>query len=78
MERPLEQAELEGCNVELTEFTVGRGTWWTVGLEATGGPDTLERDLQATARRLFDGTLPDGAGLELEASMSYARWLGSG
>jgi hypothetical protein len=78
VERSLEEAELEGCSIELTEFTVGRGTWWTVGLEATGSRDTLERDLQATARRMFDGTLPDGAGLELEASMSYARWLGSG
>lgn len=78
VERPLVEAELEGCSIELTEFTVGRGTCWTIGLEATGGQDTLERDLLATARRMFDGTLPEGVGLDLEASMSYARWLGSG
>ncbi len=77
VERPLDEAEREGCTIELTEFTVGRETWWTVGLEASGGRDSLERDLLATARRMFDGTLPDGAGLDLEASMSYARWLGS-
>jgi hypothetical protein len=77
VERPLEEAELEGCTIELTEFTVGTGTWWTIGLEATGGTDTLERDLLATAGLLFGRAVPDDAGLDLEVSTSYARWLGS-
>jgi hypothetical protein len=77
VERPLEEAELEGCTIELTEFTVGGETWWTVGLEATGGQDTLERDLLATARVMFDRPLPGDAGLDRGSSMSYAQWLGT-
>jgi hypothetical protein len=76
VERPVSEADLPGCSVELTEFDVGGEPWWTLGLEANGDPDALERSLRATAESLFRDPLPDGLRLDLGDSMSYARWLG--
>ena len=75
VERPVSEAEMPGCSVELTEFTVGGEAWWTLALEAGGDPDALERELRATAEALFRDPLPDGLRLDLSDSMSYARWL---
>lgn len=77
VERPVSEAELPGCSVELTEFDVGGEVWWTLGLEANGDPDALERSLRATAESLFRDPLPEGLRLDLGDSMSYARWLGT-
>jgi hypothetical protein len=77
VERPVSEAELPGCSVELTEFDVGGEMWWTLALEAGGDPDALERSLRATAESLFRDPLPDGLRLDLRDSMSYARWLGT-
>jgi hypothetical protein len=75
VERSVEQAELPGCSIELTQVTIGEGLWWTLGLEATGGPERLERNLHATIARLFREPSPDPKLLDLRHSMSYARWL---
>jgi hypothetical protein len=75
VERPVSEAELPGCSVELTEFVVGGELWWTLALEAGGDPDALERSLRATAESLFRDPLPDGPRLDLRDSTSYARWL---
>ncbi len=74
-ERPVSEAELPGCSVELTEFAVGGETWWTLCLEAGGEPEGLERELRATAGSLFREPMPDGVRLDLGDSSSYARWL---
>jgi hypothetical protein len=78
VERPIAEAELPGCSVELTDFTVDGETWWTLALEAGGDPDSLERELRATAESLFRGPLPEGLRLDLWDSVSYARWFSSG
>jgi hypothetical protein len=77
VERPVSEAEQPGCSVELTEFSVGGETWWTLALESGGEPGTLEPALRATAGALFRDPLPDGLRLDLGDSMSYARWLGT-
>ena len=77
VERDLSEAELPGCTVELTEIAIGDATWWSLGLECHGASTTLETALHATVASLFRGPLPDGIQLDLEASMSYPRWLGT-
>ena len=75
VERPVSEAELPGCSVELTEFEVGGERSWTLAFEASGDPAVLERDVRGTAESLFLGPVPDGVRLDLGDSMSYARWL---
>jgi hypothetical protein len=75
VERPVSDAELPGCAVELTEFAIGGETWWTLGFEVGGDARGLERELAATAETLFHDPLPDGLRLDVEDSMSYAGWL---
>jgi len=77
VERPVAEAEMPGCSVELTTVEVGRETWWTFALEASGEPGDLEPVLRATAEVLSRGEQPSGVGLRLEDSMSYPRWLAS-
>jgi hypothetical protein len=77
-ERPLAEAELPGCSIELTEVVRGRRRWWTMGLEATGEPETLERILKTTAEWVFREPSPDPTLLDLRRSMSYPRWLSRG
>ena len=78
VERPVDQAELPGCSIELTQVAIGRGLWWTLGLEATGDRDALERNLHATVARLFRTPSPDPKLLDLRHSASYPRWLHRG
>jgi hypothetical protein len=75
VERPVDEAELPGCAIELTEVVLGQGRWWTLGLEATGDPETLGRKLDAAVARLFREPSPDPKLLDLRHSMSYPRWL---
>jgi hypothetical protein len=77
VERPLTELDLPGCSIELTDVTVDETDWWTLGLEASGDPETRDRDLQAIVESLLEVPLPDGT-LDPAASMSYAQWLGSG
>jgi hypothetical protein len=75
VERPVDQAALPGCSIELTEVAIREGLWWTLGLEATGARETLDRNLRATVRKVFRGPSPDPGLLDLRRSMSYPRWL---
>ena len=63
------------CAVELTEVLKGEETWWALGFEAAGAPETLRRTLAATAALLFSSPLPDGLRLRIADSMSYSEWL---
>ena len=75
LERPVDQAELPGCSIELTEVAIGEGRWWTLGLEATGGRETLERNLHATVRKVFREPSSHPKLLDLRHSQSYPQWL---
>jgi hypothetical protein len=61
--------------VELTEVTVDRAAWWTLGLEALGPLDALQPQLEATAMSMISDRLPAGLHLDHSASMSYPLWL---
>jgi hypothetical protein len=74
--RPVSDAGLPGCTIELTEIATDAETWWTVGLEARGLPQTLGRVMELTAERVFRGPSPDDIRLDVMDSMSYATWLG--
>ena len=63
------------CAAELTEVLKDEETWWALGFEAAGAPETLMRTLTATAALLFSSPLPDGLQLRIADSMSYSEWL---
>ncbi len=75
MERPVDQAALPGCSIELTSVAIGEKLWWTLGLEATGSAETLEQTLDATVRKVFRKPSPDPELLDLRHAMSYPWWL---
>lgn len=62
------------CKVELTEIHTRDEPWWTVGLEATGPPRLLRRELELAAL-MVARVLPDGIDLDTDHSRSYAEWL---
>jgi hypothetical protein len=64
------------CEVELTEVQTGGQDWWTLGFEATGPADLLHSELQASAALVFVQALPGDVKPGLQASRSYAEWLG--
>jgi hypothetical protein len=64
-----------GCEVELTEIRTRGQDWWSLGFEATGPPDLLRSELQATAALVFAQALPGGVELRPDESRSYAEWL---
>jgi hypothetical protein len=64
------------CAVELTEVRTGGQDWWTLGFEATGPAQLLPGELEATAALMFAQPLPGGLEPGLDASRSYAEWLG--
>jgi len=74
-ERPVQQADLPGCSVELTEVAIGQEVWWTFGFEANGDRETLELNLHATAARLLRSPSDESGLLDLRHSISYAGWL---
>ncbi|MFG1818250.1 hypothetical protein ACGFIF_31110 [Kribbella sp. NPDC049174] len=63
------------CDVELTEVSSIGQDWWTLGFEASGPADLLRSTLEATARLVFDRSLPGGAEPGLDESKSYQQWL---
>jgi hypothetical protein len=67
--------EKPGCAVELAAFRALDKDWWTLGFEATGPADVLHGQLKSAAALVFGQPLPDNVELNLEFSMSYARWL---
>jgi hypothetical protein len=62
-----------GCGVELVRLVISGAPWWSLGLESFGPEDTLEKDLEATARTIF-GIDPPPLFTE-ERSFGYPRWL---
>jgi hypothetical protein len=75
-ERPVGEAGVPGCTLELSDVEVGADTWWTLAFEASGPPETLAHDLRTCAGMLLDSQLPEGITLPPRTSMSYTRWLG--
>ncbi len=63
------------CAVELTKVRAHGLAWWSLALEATGPPDLLRGQLEATAAFLFCQGLPAGVELRIDDSWSYAEWL---
>jgi hypothetical protein len=62
-----------GCNVELTSVTLpGGSVWWTLGFEAFGPLDSLERSVRATAKLLAARRPPP---LAHGTRASYPAWL---
>jgi hypothetical protein len=75
VERRVDQAAVSGCSIELTEVAIGEGRWWTLGLEAYGGRETLERNLHAMVREVFRKPSPESKWLDPRHAMSYPRLL---
>jgi hypothetical protein len=76
IERPLADAELPGCTVELTDVIMGGRAWWTFALEASGSPsEVLEEDVRRTAELFFADPVPGGVPFDLAHSESYVQWL---
>jgi hypothetical protein len=68
----------EGCNVELTELLVVGGRWWTIGFEAFGQPERVDRHLLASLETFFSGSREKIPCPLLEAnSLSYPNWFAS-
>lgn len=64
----------EGCNLEFTKVSLDDTgpEWWTIGFEAFGSFDSVEKVLRRTCEHLAAGPLPSFvAGAEL----SYPAWL---
>jgi hypothetical protein len=74
--RAAEPGQEPQCAVELTEVRTRGQDWWSLGLEATGPARLLPGQLEATAALLFAQPLPGGLEPGLDASRSYAEWLG--
>ena len=70
--------EEPGCEVELTEVRLRDQAWWTLGFEATGPPNLLRTELEATAALVFAQALPSDIELGTDDSRSYAQWLAGG
>ena len=64
------------CEVELTAVRANSQDWWTLGFEATGPVGSLRGTLEAAAALVFAHALPEGVEPGLDASRSYAQWLG--
>jgi hypothetical protein len=63
-----------GCELEMTELTVGARRYWTVGFESVGPADLLEHNLMRT----FHHVVARGGFIEScrpENSLGYAQWL---
>ena len=74
-EQPLGKRGLPkaGCNVEWTRVTLDGGVvWWTLGFEAFGPIDTLERSIRLTAKQLASRHPPPLRG---GIPASYPTWL---
>lgn len=61
-----------GCNVEFTAVHVREQAWWTLGFEAFGALDAVERSLVSVATVLSQRQPP---AFEPGALQSYPEWL---
>lgn len=64
-----------GCAVELTEFSTGGQTWWSLGFEATGPAGLLHGTLRDTAALVFAQAPPAPVDLSMDYCQSYPQWL---
>ena len=73
-ERPLDPSERpeRGCNVELTRVEIDGAVWWSLGFEAFGQLETVERDLAAACAAFASRRPPPLAG---GFFASYPCWL---
>ena len=65
----------DACAVELTNVSVGRDRWWTLGFEATGPSRALVDGLKQSASLVFEHPLPGDLELDVADSTSYSGWL---
>jgi hypothetical protein len=72
---PATAAGEEACAVELTNVSIGRDRWWTLGFEATGPSGALVGGLKKSAALVFDHPLPGDLRLDMADSTSYSGWL---
>ena len=62
-----------GCDLELTQISIGSNIWWTIAMEAYGLEAQRYENLTRTAGRLFEAPFP--ALLHEHDSLSYPAWL---
>ena len=62
-----------GCNLELAQLLVFDQPWFSVGFEAFGEMDALEKTLDRVLHKVLAD--PEFPTVEAEQSMSYPRWL---
>ncbi len=65
-----------GCGFELAEVALASRHWWTLALEASGPPGTVEDGVRQTAAHIFNNR-PPPLDLRPESSLSYPAWLAS-
>ena len=63
----------QGCSWELTQVRVGNARWWSMGFEAFGADEGLDRLLTLTAQGLLSTAAP--IKFMAEHSKSYPAWL---
>ena len=63
----------QGCNMELAWLEVNGQKWWSLGFEAFGLLENVEKNLQLVLRQvLADPTSPE---MKAEQSYAYPAWL---
>jgi hypothetical protein len=62
-----------GCNLELTEVSIGDDPWWTLGLEAFGPEVALRETLLLVADQAFGHK--QAPTLRAADSYAYPLWL---
>lgn len=67
---PLNTTPDQGCNIELTQLSIGGNDWWSIALEAFGESTD---NLHVVANKVFQSY--DAAFLQANNSFAYPRWL---
>ncbi len=67
---PLNTTLDQGCNVELTQLSIGSNDWWSIALEAFGASTD---NLHVVATKVFQHY--DLSSLQAKDSFAYPRWL---
>lgn len=67
---PLNTTLDQGCNVELTQLSIGSNDWWSIALEAFGASTD---NLHVVANKVFQHY--DVSSLQAKDSFAYPCWL---
>lgn len=67
---PLNAAVDQGCNLELTQLSIGGNDWWSIALEAFG---VSTDNLHIVANKVFQHY--NASPLQPKDSFAYPRWL---